>query len=106
MTAVCGWVDPAAAEIASERCHAILLALQQYGGPQRRVRTCHAAAFGTSIFKTVPEDRFDRQPIAVDDGLFTADVRLDNRDELIESLGLDCSDARSHSDGWILSRAW
>ncbi|MET1111491.1 MAG: asparagine synthase-related protein [Allosphingosinicella sp.] len=54
----------------------------------------------------LPEDANDRQPAASDDGRFllVADLRIDNRDELIAALSLGA--AAGLSDSALLLRAW
>jgi len=61
------------------------------------------AALGIDLRPTLPEDRFARQPLnAADRFLLIADVRLDNRDELLAELGID----RGVSDAELLLAAW
>lgn len=59
----------------------------------------------------MPEDVFDRQPLTSDDGRFVlvADLRIDNRDELISDLGLGSAAGPALSDSDLLFRgclAW
>jgi len=72
--------------------------------------TC--AAFGCGIQYFTPEAERETLPLANDQFIFTADVVLDNRDELLARLGLDAgtgagasggpSGAGAPPDGWIL----
>jgi len=59
---------------------------------------------GRRLFRTLPEDVHDRQPLQSRDGRLTlvADVRLDNRDELIAVLGLASAGAAQLCDAAIL----
>ena len=59
---------------------------------------------GRRLFRLLPEDTHDRQPLRSRDGRLTlvADVRLDNRDEMIAALGLPLADARQLCDAAIL----
>ena len=61
-------------------------------------------AMGRRLFRTLPEDVHDRQPLQSRDGRLTlvADVRLDNRDELSAALGLAADDTRQLCDAAIL----
>ncbi|HEY0105338.1 MAG TPA: asparagine synthase-related protein [Rhizomicrobium sp.] len=63
-------------------------------------------ALGRRLFRTLTEDVHDRQPLAGGAGRFTlvADLRLDNRDELIGALRI--ADAAETADSAILMAAW
>lgn len=59
---------------------------------------------GRCLFRTLPEDRFDRQPLQTADGRLTlvADVRLDNRAELASALGLSPARIDDRCDAALL----
>lgn len=61
-------------------------------------------ALGRSLFRLLPEDRFDRQPLAGPDGntVLVADLRLDNRDDLMAVLGISPERGRNLGDAAIL----
>jgi asparagine synthase (glutamine-hydrolysing) len=61
-------------------------------------------AMGRRLFRTLPEDAYDRQPLQSRDGRLTlvADVRLDNRDDLIGDVGLSANEAAQECDAAIL----
>jgi asparagine synthase (glutamine-hydrolysing) len=63
---------------------------------------------GHRLLWTTPESITEKHPLAADDGNFviTADVRLDNRDELISSLGLSPRLSSQISDGELVLRAY
>jgi asparagine synthase (glutamine-hydrolysing) len=69
----------------------MLAAQEIYGPHDGRQWAAGPVAMGRRLFRTLPEDRHDRQPLHGGDGRLTlvADVRLDNRDELEVELGLD-----------------
>lgn len=82
-----------------------MLAVQQIYGPHDGRMWCDGAlAMGRRLFRSLPEDIFDRQPLRSRDGRLTlvADVRLDNRDELAAELGLASGEARQFCDAGIL----
>jgi len=86
-----------------------MLAAQKLYGPHdsaRWERDGGAIALGRCLFRTLPEDRFDRQPLAGAGGRWrlVADVRLDNRAELTAALGL--AEAAALPDSAILLAAW
>src|SRR4030067_1090595 len=64
---------------------------------------------GQCLMAFLPEDSQGRQPLSSDDGniLFVSDGRLDNREELIDKLGLisNLPPAASLSDGELMFRA-
>ena len=63
-------------------------------------------ALGGDIMHLLPEDRFDRQPVWSADGTacLVADVRLDNREDLVRELGLPHPEELA--DSTILMQAW
>ncbi len=66
------------------------------------------AAMGRCLNATLPEDQHDRQPLTGGDGryAFVADIRLDNRVELIADLTLENTRAREMADSAIALAAW
>src|SRR5690242_8462226 len=82
----------------------MLEAQQIYGPHDSRQWFDHARAMGRRLFRLLPEDIYDRQPLRSRDGRLTlvADIRIDNRDDLISELGLTFTEARSLCDAAIL----
>ena len=64
-------------------------------------------ALGRRLFKLLPEDRHDRGPAISQDGkrVLVADARLDNRDELIEALGIGAEQARMMAEASLILAA-
>ena len=57
--------------------------------------------------RMVPEDQFDRQPWRAASGaVIGADVRLDNRDDLLVRLGIAPADAMTWADARVVLTAW
>jgi asparagine synthase (glutamine-hydrolysing) len=77
-----------------------------YSSESASVESNACGAFGAALFQTLPEDRFDRQPLMERHLHLVADVRLDNRDELIRQIGIDRSGAAEMADSDILLKAW
>ncbi|MBV8687753.1 MAG: asparagine synthetase B [Alphaproteobacteria bacterium] len=108
MSAIAGyWArsSPFQAEAACRR----LLALQRaYGPDDVSLAADGPYAAGRCLFRMLAEDRFDRQPERSPDGRFTlvADLRLDNRDELLAALGLGSGDGAGLGDAALLLLAW
>lgn len=63
---------------------------------------------GRCLYRLLPEDGFDRQPVIGGDGRFVlvADLRIDNRDELIAGLSLGAACGSRLSDSALLLRGW
>jgi asparagine synthase (glutamine-hydrolysing) len=85
-------------------CARMLTAQKIYGPHDGRQWSAGLIAMGRQIFRTLPEDIHDSQPLQSRDGRLTlvADVRLDNRDELGADLGLLLADAEQLCDAAIL----
>ncbi len=82
-----------------------MLATQQIYGPHDGRQWCTGAlAIGRCLFRTLPEDSHDRQPLHSRDGRLSlvADVRLDNREELAAALGLSSGEAKQLCDAAFL----
>ena len=105
MTALSGRVELTRNQI-DGACLDMLQGQQDYGSGKATVRTLGAATFGLSLFETLPEDVFDRQPLIFDEFLMVADIRLDNRDEIIDCLGLDPVAMRGAADADVLLKSW
>jgi asparagine synthase (glutamine-hydrolysing) len=88
-------------------CRAVLAALSLYGPDNSAEARLGAFAAGRNLYRLLPEDRHDRQPLVSGDGRFllVCDVRLDNRDDLASALGLAPADAAAMADSDILLAA-
>lgn len=106
MTALAGWVSDRNTVEPEHACSTMLRALEDYSCREAVVAVSGIAALGAALFPTLPEDEFDVQPIATGDKLLIADIRLDNRLDLLEALGTESSEARGLADSAILARAW
>lgn len=93
---------------AADACRRMLAAQEIYGPHGVRQWDDGAVALGRRLFRLLPEDSFDRQPLLGADGRYVlvADLRLDNRDELAAELGIAEPEARSLADAALLLRAW
>jgi asparagine synthase (glutamine-hydrolysing) len=93
---------------AAASCGRMLAAQQIYGPHDGAQWDDGDIALGRRLFRLLPEDAFDRQPLAGGGGRFrlVADLRLDNRDELARDMRLDPSAAKGLSDAAILLAAW
>ena len=64
------------------------------------------AGFAAMPSGILPEDVFDRQPLAGDDFTFVCQARLDNREDLIIRLGIEPAQGATMADSDILARCY
>lgn len=98
--------------LAGDQDHAVLvrrmLAVQRQFGPHSESQLSMTnATLGRCLFRTVPEDSFDCQPLKAssDNVLFVADIRIDNREEIAVALGVPSS-SKQISDAELFLRAY
>lgn len=86
----------------------MLAELAPYGPDSQDCRTLGETCFGRALYTILPEDDFDRQPLIGGGGryLLAADVRIDNRGELAERLGISTLRLQRLSDADLLLIAW
>jgi asparagine synthase (glutamine-hydrolysing) len=89
---------------AAADCTLMLKAQEIYGPHDGRQWSDSSIAMGRRLFRVLPEDVHDRQPLQSRDGRFSlvADVRLDNRDELALALELPFATTRQLCDAALL----
>lgn len=82
-------------------------ALTQYGPDRVDILAKENIGLVHALMRMTPEDRFDRQPYQGASGaIITADLRLDNRDELLERIGVARREAMDWSDARLLLAGW
>ncbi len=82
-------------------------ALRPYGPDRSAVAVEESVGFVHVLMRMTPEDQFDRQPHRGSSGaMITADLRLDNRDDILTGLGIAQRDATAWPDSRILLTAW
>src|SRR5262245_32824401 len=106
MTAIAGAISFKSDASLDEICTTALEAQRIYGTGRPAVRRGTDAVLGIDLFPTLPEDRFDRQPLADDRFTLVADIRLDNRSEILSQLGETPGSFTERSDADILFLAW
>jgi asparagine synthase (glutamine-hydrolysing) len=108
MTALAGLWNFDGKPDADASCRRMLASLQIYGPHDERRWSDGAVAMGRRLFRLLPEDRFDRQPLKSGDGnlILVADVRLDNREDLHAALDLSHADAAQCCDASILLKSF
>jgi asparagine synthase (glutamine-hydrolysing) len=82
-------------------------ALHRYGPDRSDIVVRDIAGLVHVLMRMTPEDRFDNQPLQGRSGvLMAADLRLDNRDDILAEIGLAPRDAMTWADSRILLAAW
>jgi asparagine synthase (glutamine-hydrolysing) len=82
-------------------------ALRAHGPDRSQVLVSGGIGLAHVLMRMTPEDQFDPQPWRGASGaLITADLRLDNRDDMLARIGLTQQDAMSWSDARIVLAAW
>jgi asparagine synthase (glutamine-hydrolysing) len=82
-------------------------ALRAHGPDRSEVLVSGNVGLVHVLMRMTPEDRFDRQPWRGASGaIITADLRLDNRDEVLARLGVAPQDAMAWPDPRVLLAAW
>src|SRR5271154_2390606 len=82
-------------------------ALRQYGPDRSEIVAAGSVGFVHALMRMTPEDRFDRQPWQGGGGsMITADVRLDNRDDVLDWIGVRRQDATAFADSRVLLAGW
>jgi asparagine synthase (glutamine-hydrolysing) len=107
MTGICGlWYRDG--RDAAENCARMRRALKIYGPHREGAWDGGEISLGIRLFRMLPEDRFDRQPLVGGGGRFVlvADVRLDNRPELAAELGWVSGQTRMATDADYVLAAW
>jgi asparagine synthase (glutamine-hydrolysing) len=82
-------------------------ALRAYGPDRRDILAAGSVGLVHALMRMTPEDQFDRQPWRAASGaVIGADVRLDNRDDLLVRLGITPADAMTWADARVVLTAW
>lgn len=107
MTALAGYWSLDGRSDGDARCARMLKAQQIYGPQAPTMASDGAITLGQRLFALRPEARRNQNVALGADGasLLVADVRLDNREDLCDSLGIGGSEAAGLSDAAIMLRA-
>lgn len=103
MSAIAGYWGLAPRHPPRAQCEKMLAALAEYGRDAADIAEMGDLAFGRRLWRLLPEDAHDRQPLLFADRFaLVADLRLDNRDEIGAALGLDRERLRILADSELL----
>jgi asparagine synthetase B (glutamine-hydrolysing) len=108
VSAITGFVRRSGRAEHETACRSMLAELVPYGRHSQDCRSLGDACFGRALDAVLPEDDFDRQPLTGGGGryLLAADVRIDNRAEVAERLGVATARLKALSDADLLLAAW
>lgn len=82
-------------------------ALRAHGPDRSSVAVSGSVGFVHVLMRMTPEDQTDRQPYRGASGsMISADLRLDNRDEILVRIGLSPREAMSWPDSRVVLSAW
>jgi asparagine synthase (glutamine-hydrolysing) len=104
VTALAGLIDFSRTSFNELPCRDMLAAQQNFGAGKPLVVSRDGVAFGIDLRQMLDEDQFDAQPLLIDGTLLIADIRLDNRQDLLDAIGRDRS--AGLSDSGVLALAW
>jgi asparagine synthase (glutamine-hydrolysing) len=105
MTAISGVAGDRSRHELERICRHSIDAHDLYARRGARIVTTDGASFAAALFETTPEDFHDCQPLTAGPILLAADVRIDNRSDLLEALGQPDL-ASTSADSEILLAAW
>src|SRR6187401_1980041 len=82
-------------------------ALRNHGPDRSHVVISGSVGLVHVLMRMTPEDQSDHQPhLGTSGSIITADIRLDNRDDMLGRIGLTPREAISWPDSRILLSAW
>jgi asparagine synthase (glutamine-hydrolysing) len=108
MTALGGIWDFRGGRDVGHDCARMLAAQSVYGPHGACQWTSETVAIGRRLWRLLPEDCYDTQPLQARGGGFVlvADLRLDNREELAAELRISAAQARTMCDAALLLAAF
>ena len=107
MSGIAGLVRFDGCSVTSRELERAANALNQYGPDRIEIVAKESIGLVHALMRMTPEDRFDSQPQRGASGsIITADLRLDNRNELLERIGIARLEATKWPDSRLLLTAW
>ncbi len=107
MTAIAGLLRFDGRTVTRHDLDRVANTLSQYGPDRSEIITSDLIGLVHVLMRMTLEDRFDRQPLRGASGsLITADVRLDNRDNVLARIGIPSRDAMAWADSRVLLAGW
>jgi len=82
-------------------------ALRPHSPDRFEIMMAGSVGFVHALMRMTPEDQFDHQPLRGASGaIITADLRLDNRDDVISRIGVARQEAMAWPDSRVVLTAW
>ena len=107
MSAIAGLLRFDGRTVTRHELQRVANALRQYGPDRSDIVTRDTIGLVHVLMRMTPEDRFDRQPWHGASGtLIAADLRLDNRDDMLARIGVAPQDAAAWPDSRVLLSGW
>jgi asparagine synthase (glutamine-hydrolysing) len=107
MSGIAGILGLDGQTVAGQELERAANALSAYGPDRSSSVVVGSLGLCNALMRTTPEDRFDRQPWRSRSGCWiTADLRLDNRDDVLARIGLAPQAAADWPDSQVLLTAW
>jgi len=106
VSGICGWIHLAGGPLEVGEFAAMQRVMRKWGPDSARDWSDESAALGQYLFWDTPESRYDHLPSAVGNGVLTAEARIDNRKELLETLDIAASRHNTISDGELVRLAY
>ncbi|HET7912106.1 MAG TPA: asparagine synthase-related protein, partial [Pseudolabrys sp.] len=107
MSAVAGIIRFDGRSVRRQDLERVANALHQYGPDRSGVVVQDNVGLVHALMRMTPEDRYDHQPgRGAAETMITADLRIDNRDELLDRLAVNQRSAAEWSDARLLLFAW
>ena len=107
MSGIAGLVRFDGGPVRSSDIERALNSLRPYG-PDRSSMLCDGSVgLAHALARVTPEDSFDDQPVRGPSGVtLNADLRLDNRSEILARVGIDAATTAAWPDSRVLLYAW
>jgi asparagine synthase (glutamine-hydrolysing) len=107
MSAIAGLVRFDERPVSRRELDRVANALHRYGPDRSDIVARDAVGFVHALMVMTPEDRFDNQPLQSPSGaMMTADLRLDNRDDVLERIGIEPRQAMAWADARVVLAGW
>ncbi len=107
MSAIAGLLRFDGQSAARHDLERVASALKPHGPDRSDVMTAGGVGLVHVLMRMTPEDQSDRQPWKGASGaVITADLRLDNRDEMLRRIGVAPQDALTWADSRVVLTAW
>ena len=107
MSGIAGMLRFDGQQVSRSELDRVVNALRSHGPDRSDISVSGSIGFVHVLMRMTPEDRIDHQPYRGQSGsMITADLRLDNRKDILRRIGLSNRDAMAWPDSRVLLTAW